>query len=802
MANIPPPILVIIILLVFALLAIGAYFVWNKFSTIILTCKVNADCPSSKICQGSFCKTLPGNKCTTNLECSSYAPTCHPTGKYCTNYTDKDRGTQGNPLTAAGLCDPPSLGNINAKLCQGLIGTSCIKNGDCYNGLCFSGTCSYVRNCGGDEVLNAHQCPPGQECNDKFHVCGAPGIDPGAPGSPCTVDSECTNGKCIPVSGGGVCSSGLLTFAQLLVVTTTGAETCYPVLKSEGNQFCGYPSVDLMQCNSDLDCQFPYSTCSGNKCALSGSDPINGLGQSYDNIASIVGSAWIPGTFLKVELANTGAAAQNYTGGKLILPYIDFCPGCVDLNPLGGFVFSFSAYSSMTVTTFRRLTSTLTTIVYDDPNPILAATFLLKVSSGKFQVFTRLFQHGISVVPNLFCYNAAEGSTENQEYDLTTEMQLWNHSLANDQNVGISYWIQNPIINSDRLVPVPNPVMLGTFSIYSHTLITTTATTPSPGPSSPRGYMIAVGQIFPDSTTDTLNLIFPVIQAYCGRIIFPHLDNTTPLSTDNFVILSWDAYTFNHLSPDNSGTIFPQNNLFYFCCNYLIFGYNKLTFQHELLYLNAVFRYTIANVLFDHQCRITLVNFIPGSNTNSGCLVNKIEIPPEWRQSTTCFRMFRNTQLVQPFISFVAIVRNGIDTNGVPITSLQMTSIDVTKIGALPVFSSRNQGIPYCSLYDVNKILGLTKIRFVSSITADADYGCFVVWGETADFEQVYVIFKTTALCNVQQYFASSLETAIYWVIRNGTPTTYYLYSIGGGSIPYFIRTSDAIDFRGQPLFT
>src|SRR6185437_13273242 len=117
---------------------IEAYWNLTKYE---MQCKIDADCGSaSRVCQNNMCQLLPGYSCSSSNDCSTFAPICHPTDNYCTNYTDKPRGVQGNPVNPDGSCTAPFIVNGKARLCQATIGSGCVNDRDCSQGICQSGT--------------------------------------------------------------------------------------------------------------------------------------------------------------------------------------------------------------------------------------------------------------------------------------------------------------------------------------------------------------------------------------------------------------------------------------------------------------------------------------------------------------------------------------------------------------------------------------------------------------------------------------------------------------------------------------
>lgn len=817
------------------LLYIGS-LIFTNLINLDITCKTNDNCPAGRICSQGICKLLPGYSCSNDTDCSSYAPICHPSEKYCTNYIDKGRGFQGNPPNLQGLCHPQIILNANVNLCQGDINYPCTHDGDCNNGLCLSGTCQYSTGlCGGDEILNPNQCVPGTICSDKFQMCVIPGTDPGGPGSPCTSDSQCINGRCIPVTNGsitGICSSGLLGFLQIVTNSNAG-NSCYQPLNSTGITFCAYDVATSMSCDpSSRPCQYPYVQCSNFLCKIlpSTPDPITTLLTSnpYASIGFLASSVQTNGIFLKAELSDTSGKKDistsispstpviDYTGGRLIKAYQTFCPSCPDLSSLSGnlgLIFSFSKVSSFTVTSIIQPSpqSGVTTIVYDDDQPVLCATTIQQANISSTIFITPVFyffrpKDGITMIQGREWVSPSTSAQSLQPGSV-----IWSHQLANDKLAAVidtqTFFIPNPIVGSSGPLIINNSKQ---DTVYSHMLGY------QPAPLDNYFVSVAFFRTKDDTTIQNFHPTSSHGNYYGGKIIFPVIDFNSNLQSADFVILGWDAYSVRAYIDANqsvAGTIFPSSNREYLVSHFLFQGKDQRTSKYGLYYMIALFGIGRN----DGYNGLEFFNNIPGSVPDDcQCKCYPINISTEWQSKKNVhYKMIKNTQLTGPLISFIAFSPEIISPlsstcKGIPQILLTMATIDTFSSDSVNqivnLFLPRTNSCPV----KLDVICGFDDIKYISSITTNLnDYGCFVIWGSRKsdrDITDMMALVRINATCVIPQtsspiYSTAIARSAIYWALygENVPPYPYFIVPVGGSPLPMFIVTNNALDYKGDP---
>ncbi len=769
---------IIVILLVVVIILVSIS--WLLSVTVETSCKTDSDCTTNKICESGKCLLLPGYNCSFNTDCSSYAPVC--SSGYCTNYSDRGRGTLGNPISENGTCNPPTVVNLPARLCQGNQGSACTKNSDCYQGLCTSGTCQYTRStCGGDEVLNPNQCYPPLTCNLQYEKCVLNGITPGAPGSACFTNSDCNGGKCIPVPGTsyhGICASGLLRFLQISFDPSGGGsggeEICFPPLTSTGENFCRYDIASHMKCASSADCQYPYPICSQSYCNLTGSvagsDPLYSI-TGYNKIAYNL-SGVSEGSLVQTSIGKTG---NDYTGGRLLGKYDWFCEGCPDLTQLnsGYDTFSFSKYTSFTIASLIEQgggDGTDVTIIYEDPSPVLVATNLIEINNvDRIPVFY-LFRKGEPLVTVYGFANSQVGNLNLLDSRLP-ELQ---------QNVK---WFQNPIVNSS------DPSFSGQTTIFLHSVMYD-------------NFKYYVG-----------------ISSYVGA---PGTIQINPGGRENFralvltdipaqeLLRSWDAYSiFITLPPgfDKSGTIFPKDDSTqYSLCHFLFVTEDSNTGNNKLRYM--IF-------LYDSSKNTYLSPIAPSVCTSYPVPIFSLN---EINNPGTSFRIFRNAIASQTSLTFCMF--KTVDSGKPATVNIELTSFNTYKTvsnnSTTPLIPSfETDGTNECQdLSNSNlDIVGISQIRYVSSFVGPAGRnGGFVIWGanDTQDVSDFMCIIQINATClagfqgKYPEGGTSKEGSSIFWKFRENVDVVsgnypYYLYPIGGTAIPVFLKINVAVDFEGVP---
>jgi slime mold repeat-containing protein len=181
-------------------------------------------CVGTRVCDGANnCKKIDGQSCGGNTECVSgncadgvcCNTACNGTCLAC-SAAKKGAGADGvcgnipinqqdnaatSPCTGVNACD----GN---GACKKSAGQTCASNGVCANGNCVDGVCCGVASCStcqscalsGTGVctnigIDATDNYPVNTCSG-IHACNGSGVCLLAPGQPCTLNSECTEGAC------------------------------------------------------------------------------------------------------------------------------------------------------------------------------------------------------------------------------------------------------------------------------------------------------------------------------------------------------------------------------------------------------------------------------------------------------------------------------------------------------------------------------------------------------------------------------------------------------------------------------
>lgn len=470
-------------------------------------CSSNAACLSTQTCIQGTCLSLPGAHCDTNEQCATpYAPLCHPTEKYCTNFPKLPRGAAGNPPSINKTCDDGLILNTAVNICQQPnIGALCSVNAECHLGLCDSSRCQYAAVCNTDTALNPSQCEPGLVC-ESFR-CSVPGIPPGGNGAPCTSNADCSSGNvCIPGPPGttweGVCRSGSLSW--LTILQSSSDEKCIGPLTSSGTTWCRYDIASFMVCTSPGDCQYPYSECNttlGGVCQFPAGmfDPIDTVGFIYTSVG-VNSTNSVDGSFFVAAYPTTPPDVVNTTGGKLLDGYTGFLtPPQQFTSTFGSAQMSFSAISSFAVASLSTdIPTNYYTLLYDlSQNTALFNVWITSSSTQfNFQVFRQ-----IKVEPSTSLLIPG------------TILRVWNPFAirTNEPTINDVFFVQNPVVT-------PFEVPSGGFQSASHTLLWDEVT---------NNYIIII-------TLTYFDLADTQVTAVCSC-------TPTNIVTNKFIVTSWDA---------------------------------------------------------------------------------------------------------------------------------------------------------------------------------------------------------------------------------------------------------------------
>lgn len=715
-------------------------------------CKSNETCPVGQTCDlgSGYCKSLPGSSCINNSQCSHYAPIC---ATYCTNDASQPRGTSGNPpRTGSGApCDAGLIVNSVVNLCQQLsIGAPCNMDAQCNQGLCDQGskTCQYATShCTTDTSLNPMQCAPTYECNAQSLVCTLQGSTPGGDGAPCTSNADCAIGStCILPPGGagqGVCHSGLATWL-LLLGELPGEDRCMAPL-SEGTGWCRYDVKDFMRCTNSLQCAYPYAQCIGsNVCDFSPgvTDPIQPAKFPYFPVGFNAPSTGVTGAFYTASFPLPQPPAENPTGGKLIDQYLGFTPVGQQLPTfMNRSIFSFSSLTSYTITSLAP--------VADPPHP------------PQIPYYTAIFEDpnpamvDVSIIPLdavtaelWFTIRSADFVLDPAKIGelSSVDARVWNPwAVAQaDSTVSTVHFISNPIITpwiditQGPFAPPPQSFMIHTL-VYSdgHYVLGFLARLASQ--SSP---------IFPSA------LLTPTI-------------NGNPLTPNDLLVTSWDAITtwVQRALPINTTVI--------------MYGYSRSSGAYFMGVAQIAFIST-SNGLLTPQVT-TGPNEIP---------IFFKPVPINMATFTTQCHLTRAVaQTVEPLLTLAIFF---IVPEGLQVSMFVVNSTD----GQIDLSSTKCAKAQ--TLKDVSSLLAVTPV------TGAYNWGSFVVWCSTAQTRRAFLVVQTNAQCplvgGTNQMDAGLIYSAVYWRRLTGDPPDdYWLYPIGGASLPYFLATTTPLTFDGVP---
>lgn len=823
--------IVVVILLILALgAAIAVFILLYTRTQSRLPCKTSANCFSYQTCDlpgtnsvSGACKSMPGVQCGDNNECSHYAPYCDPVGHYCTGDPSKPRGSAGNPPTIDGICSAGLILNQGAGICQyQVVGQPCVTDGACGQGLCINSTCQRSStDCTGDTIMNPAQCASGLTCDPTSYQCTVPGVSPGSDGTPCQSTLDCVAGICAmngPGSApntwlGGICRSGSLGFFENFVTSPPGTvQACIgPLLGGVGSStvpgstsWCRYDITSFMQCSTDDDCQYPYSTCSSQYgfCVAEPpvTDPIDPTQFTYNPIGvNATSSANIPviGSFYHATAPHYEAATPlNITGGKLISHYTGFLPEgkqFVEYTGDRGVIISISAKTSFCVTSLAMNTTsqscqdvvkyatqfplTYTTILNEDPNALIAAIGLVPIVGDNVTPVFVFFRYGYSIP----CYYQFAGNMRTGEQGFPSANSfLWNPSR-------VAYYTQAPRIKPEVNFitnPIVTPYVDGNVylspSAMLHGLIESKYTTAGSVPF----YATAFHLVTPYGTEGSGNS-FPNYGTSSGIVTFPvALDPATgtysPLSPTNFLVTSWDAFSMGPVDPSVSGG-------YQYTTMVILYGLNTTTGNYEYYWIQNKFNLAIVGVW---DMVIQLTNSV--NNAYNVAAIRQIiafdkATPKTHIRITRLFQFQGEPQLVA--VLFYMTI------NGLAV--------------AMYAFDNTNPALNFdvanvCSA--VSFFEGIKDIKYVTSVTGGRNYGGFVLWGSTSSCSDMFAVFSASPYCQntiVPYTFTEGIaQTAVYWRRLNSEAASqnYWLYPVGGSSMPTFLATDKPLTFDGIPV--
>lgn len=737
-------------------------------------CKDSSVCSAYQTCDPKThrCKSLPGSRCVINSDCSILAPICQPHDRYCTNFSAQAKGTSGNPPNGL-QCNTGLILNVAVNLCQqNSIGAQCTIDAQCNVGVCDtqSKSCQYATaRCTLDANLNPHQCAAPFQCDSGTLSCTVPGTTPGSDGSPCNSNADCSKGAtCIsgpPGSGfSGVCRTGDTTWL-MSPIDSSAASSCISPLVG-GTSWCRYDTDEFMYCETPLQCQYPYARCNTDQiylCVPESDDPIKPTDFSYSPVG--FGPQPLKGAFYTPSFPQIPAVEDNSTGGKLLTPYTGFLAPNAQFADQPGF-------KGGQLVTFTRLTSFAVvsmavandppvqpqipyyTAVFEDPNPILVMATILEISAspGRSGLFFSFYSQNFSIpnFPRSMYIPVGDVSFP------TADAQLWNPSsvVRVDPNLVAPHFVPNPIVTPWVGVTTPGNVPSPQVSM-THCLLYA-------GGYYRIGFFLAhMG--FRSSGYPAVSMHIPSIRDASNNVI--------PLSPDIFIITSWDAITTWNLSEPTIHT------------TVLLYGLQVGQPNPSLMALQIQF--TIGQFT-------KLVPTITTGSIDGITMVPafSVSLPGTLISPATHCRLSRTLQQsAEPLLLLTCFYEVA--------TGLQYTTFAINSADDNFLFDNG------CSGDFLMK--GVSSLFYVTPITGAYNYGCFVIWCATSHTRSAFLIVQVNASCSLltpSQHFTNMpVFSAVYWRRLTGDlPDTYYLYPVGGASLPYFLATDDQLTFDGIPI--
>lgn len=752
------------IIIVFGILITLIVLVVSAFWARYAPCKSSANCPVGQTCDAASqrCKALPGSSCSSDSQCSIYAPLCQPQGRYCTNIPSQDRGTAGNPpRTGRGApCDASLILNDVVNLCQQMsIGASCTLDAECNQGLCDrdTKTCRYATtHCNTDTNLNPTQCAPPYECNAQSLACTIAGATPGGDGTPCTSNADCAPGNtCIlpPAGSGapGVCHSGLATWL-LLLGEVPGEDRCMPPLLGGDTGWCRYDIDTFMQCSTSLQCQYPYSVCLGDGlCHANTADPIDPTKFPYYPLAVNAPSVGVTGAFYTASFPLPQPPAENPTGGKLIDQYLDFIGIGQQFQNLplymGREIVTFSRYTSFIIASMAAASSDPNfphppqipyhTAIFSDPDPVIVTASIIPnlKDPSRASLYFSIYSPASQLTLQQVGVDGTFGYVDSRIWN------PWAVSQANSQ-VSVPAFISNPIITPwiditvGAFAPPPQSLMI-------HSLIYADG-----------HYLLGFYAYLRSNQA-------PVT---ASALLIPTL-NGIPVTPDDLLITSWDAITtwYQRALPINTTVV--------------MYGLARSSQQYVMGVVQIGFISDINGVL-SPQVTSGAINYIP-------MFLNPV--PLNMQTPVTQCRLSRAAQVVEPLLtlSFFFIVPTGLQ-----VSTFVVNSTDGSfNLDNFPCTGSQ-------ILKNVASLLAVTPV------TGAYNYGAFVVWCTTAQTRSAFLVVQVNALCfsPSSKSIPGLLYSAVYWRRLTGDPPdNYWLYPVGGASLPYFLAMAAPLTFDGDP---
>ncbi len=717
---------------------------------------------------GGRCVSLPGFHCRDNTDCSIYAPICQPgRSGYCTNFSKQARGTAGNPpLEGNQGCNTNLVLNSSANLCQQIsIGASCTIDAECNQGVCntSSKTCQYATTrCSTDTTLNPQQCSPPYQCDSVSLACTIQGTTPGADGTPCNSTADCTKGStCIsgPPGAGysGVCRSGHLTWLML------GSEDadCMTPLTGIGTDYCRYDIKNFMVCSSLADCQFPYSFCDAalSLCRTSSIDPITPAAFSYTPVGVNASAPLIVnGAFYTATYPLDQPAVDNATGGKLMTPYIGFLTsGQFQDQPgfHGRQLVTFSRYTSFCVVSIAsdaEATSPSRTpyynAIFQDPNPVLVMASIIPIgSTGNSQMWISFYSQSYSIPGLISSMNNPLGGVNFSSSDA----RIWNPAAISLFSPGLKTlpaFVSNPIV-TPWIGVTPAGMQANNQSMMTHVLFYAHGT-----------YWLGFFATY----------LAPNAGATASALLIPSLSAIQPLTPQQLIITSWDA-----ISTQIAGTDTIQTTV-------LLYGISLLRGGNYDLYTVEIFFNTRDNFLFP-AVTVGDTQHVP---------IGLATLPDQLVTPATHCRFTRaSQQAVEPMLILTVFSES--------VSGITVTPYAVRSQGANYDLAGSNLG---CSAS--YSLAGVASIIYVTPVTGAYNYGSFVIWCTTAETRSAFIIIQVNASCNpnlsANPFYFAPLFSAVYWRRIAADTDNYFLYPIGGASLPYFLATDTELRFDGVPL--
>lgn len=463
----------------------------------------------------------------------------------------------------------------------------------------------------------------------------------------------------------------------------------------------------------------------------------------------------VQGSFYVAAFPAVSGSSNNSTGGKLLEPYAGFLTfgSQFENQPLfaGRQLVTFSRYTSFCVISFATAQrppgppqTGYQTAIFEDPNPVLAMASIIETSVDTMK----------SVL--VFSYYS-------QSYQIPNFSNPMNVIIGRDPFVNTDAWMWNP-----AAIRMFGPVGFPDVAFVSNPIVSPWINTvkSSPQVSMTHSLIYAdgsyhIGLNFAGLGPDVLPSNVGLTGIFIPAIITSGSGVANRLSSRELLITSWDAITTYAIGSAVINT------------TVVMYGLSQITGQY---------------IMYSLQMQLT---------ESGGFLNPAVSVPgnPDWvpvlpvtldlkvvSRNTQCRLSRMNQESVEPLlaVSFFYEVVSG----------LQITTSAINSSGD-------SFALTTCTADDIRP--GVSALIYVTPVTGAYNYGSFVVWCETAEARSAFLVIQVNPLCRASILTPGVIYSAVYWRRLNIDPDDYFIYPIGGASLPFFLATDKRLTFDGSP---